>query len=291
MDKYQTMRLPFKLCIVLLITVLLGACSAVRLVYNQADTLLSWMASDYFDFDPTQKQDFNARLGTLLKWHRQEHLPEYAQFLVEVQRRAEKPSSIDDARWLAEGAKARYRMMTRKMASEAAEVLTTLNADNLRALEKAFDKDNDKFTREYKLNGKLEGRRRARLDRNLKRIRDWSGPLTREQEARITALSDALPDGDHLRLQDRKRRQKEFLVLLGNRQSQNKAELTRSLDRFLADWETGRPPELAQGLNEAFDKRVAMYLEADRMLNAEQRAHVAKALQGYIDDVRALIGR
>ena len=268
---------------------LLGACSAVRLVYNQADTVASWMASDYFDFDPTQKQDFNARLNALLKWHRQDQLPEYAKFLAEVKRRAEKPSSVDDARWLADGIKVRYRLMTRKAAPEAAEVLATLNADNLRSLEKAFDKDNDKFTREYKLNSKPDERRRARLERSLKRIRDWTGPLTNEQLARITPMSDALPDSDHLRLQDRKRRQKDFLALLANRQ--NKVELTRGLDRFLADWETGRPPELQQGLNDVFDKRVALYLEVDRMMNAEQRAHVAKALQGYIDDVSALISK
>lgn len=280
---------PFKYFVVVCLALLLGACSAVRVVYNQADTVASWMASDYFDFDPTQKQDFNARLNPLLKWHRQDQLPEYTKFLAEIKRRAEKLSSVDDARWLAEGIKVRYRQLTRKTAPEAAEVLATLNADNLRALEKAFDKDNDKFTRALKLNGKPDERRRARLERNVKRIRDWTGPLTNEQLARVTALSDALPDSDLLRLQDRKRRQKDFLALLANRQ--NKVELTRALERFLADWETGRPPELQQGLNAAFDKRVALYLEVDRMMNAEQRAHMAKALQGYIDDVNALISK
>ena len=35
--------------------VLLSGCSMVRVGYNQADTLLSWMAHDYFDLDATLK--------------------------------------------------------------------------------------------------------------------------------------------------------------------------------------------------------------------------------------------
>ena len=47
------------------ITLLCG-CSTIRIAYNQADTILSWIADDYFDLDAVQRQDLNARLEPLL---------------------------------------------------------------------------------------------------------------------------------------------------------------------------------------------------------------------------------
>ena len=56
--------------------VFLAGCSAMQLTYNQADTLISWRADSYFDFDPTQKHEFHQRLDRLLAWHRREQLPD-----------------------------------------------------------------------------------------------------------------------------------------------------------------------------------------------------------------------
>ena len=154
------------------------------------------------------------------------------------------------------------------------------------ALEKIFDKVNRDFTREYQLNGSPEDRRRARLERTLKRIRDWTGPLTPTQEERIAAMNETIPYTDHLRHQDRQRRQKDFLALLNTRS--NKAEFARALRPWLADWEASRPPELHAALNEANDKRTALYLDIERSLTPQQRAHLQQKLQSYIDDLNAL---
>ena len=277
----------YKHCALLLLAVaLLPGCSAVRVVYNQADTLLSWMAHDYFDFEPLQKQDFNARLDALLVWHRHEQLPEYARFLGEIKQRAERNITRDDALWLLDGMKSRYRTIAVKGLPDAVELLAGLTPDNIKALQKQFDKTNKKFADEHKLDGNAEARRRARLDRTLKRIRDWTGPLTPAQEARISALNDTIPYTDHLRQQDRQRRQKEFLALLNARG--NKAEFARTLRPWLADWESGRPPAMHAALDEGYEKRMALYLEVQHSLTPQQRTQVQQKLQGYIDDLNAL---
>ena len=38
-------------------------------------------------------------------------------------------------------------------------------------------------------------------------------------------------------------------------------------------------------------KRVALYLETERMLTPQQRTHMLQKLQGYIDDIGALTER
>lgn len=268
---------------------LLCGCSTLRIVYNQADHLLAYMAHDYFDLDAQQRQEFHARLDPLLKWHRQEALPDYVRFLSEAKKRGEQPVTRDDAQWLVDGFKARFRNLAAKGAPDAAEMLSSLTAENIQALEKQFAKVNQKFVREHKLNGSRDEQRRARHERTVKRIKDWTGSLTAAQEERIAALNERLPYTDHLRHQDRQRRQKEFLALL--KQRQNKAEFARALAPWLADWERGRPPEVAQALNDAYEKRVALYLEIERMLTPQQRAHVLHKIQDYIDDLNALLAR
>ncbi len=268
---------------------LLSACSAIRIGYNQADTILAWMADDYFDFDAAQKQDFNTRIDRLLKWHRQEQLPDYARFLTQIKQRGQKQVSRDDAAWMVEGAKARFRAIAQHGAPDAAELLATLTPDNIRALEKQFAKTNQKFAREYKLNGTPDDRKRARLERTLKQVREWAGTLTHAQEERITALNDAIPSTDVMRHQDRQRRQQEFLALLKLRH--DKSAFVPQLQAWLTDWEKGRALSFEKAQADAFDKRVALYLEVERMLTPQQREHVLHKLQEYIDDIHALTAK
>ena len=265
---------------------LLSGCSAVRLAYNQADTLLAWMADDYFDLDAAQKQDFDKRLDPLLTWHRHQQLPDYARFLGDVKQRAQREVTRADALWLIEGAKSRYRSSISKGTPAAVEWLATLTPANIKAMEKQFAKVNQKFAHEHKLNGTAEERRRARLERTLKRIREWTGTLTQAQEERITVLNASIPYTDHLRQQDRQRRQKEILALLATRH--HKIEFARALSGWLADWEKNRPPEQHAALNDGYDKRIALYLEVERMLTPQQRAHLQEKLQDYIEDLNAL---
>jgi hypothetical protein len=287
MNEVLVRRAQFALACVAL--ALVAGCSAIRTGYNQADTILAWMADDYFDFDAAQKHDFNARIGRLLKWHRQEQLPDYAAFLTEIKQRGQRPLSRDDAAWMVDGVKARFRVIARHGAQDAAEFLATLTPENIRALEKHFDKINQKFAREYKLNGTPDDRKRARLERTLKQLRDWAGALTHAQEERLTKINDAIPFTDAMRHDDRQRRQKEFLVLLKSRH--NKSAFAPQLQAWLTDWEKGRAPEFDKAQNDAYEKRVALYLEAERMLTPQQREHVLQKLQDYIDDMKALAMR
>jgi hypothetical protein len=282
----MTRRRPTRLLLAATLLLLLQACSAVRVVYNQADSVLAWMADDYFDFDAAQKQDFHARLAPLLAWHRREQLPDYAKLLAEASQRLQRGAAREDAHWLIDGVQGRYRIMAMKAAPDITDLLHGLHPGNLKALERQFDRVNHKFAREHRLNGTPDEQRRERLERTVKRIRDWTGPLTSNQLERIGVLNDAVPNTDALRQQDRQRRQKEFIAML--KQRGNKAEFTRTLTAWLADWEKGRTPETRAALQESYDKRIALYLEVERMLTAEQRAHLQQRLRGYIADIAAL---
>ena len=54
-----------------------------------------------------------------------------------------------------------------------------------------------------------------------------------------------------------------------------KIEFARALNAWFADWESARTPELKSALNESTEKRIALYLEAERMLSAEGKLAVS----------------
>lgn len=273
----------------LICLLLIAGCSALRLGYHQADTLLAWRANDYFDLNPLQKQEFDARIERLLVWHRYEQLPEYADFLSAAIGKTRQGLKYDDINWFVDGFKARYRVIVNRGIVDAAEMLATLAPGQIVALQKKWDKVNLKFADENELDGTIEKRKRARLKKTLARIEDWTGALTWEQEQKIAALLDAIPLIEHLRHADRIRRQQEFLRLLELRT--NPKEFQPKLRTWLIDWERGRAPAYERLSSEVYEKRVRFYLEVERLLTPGQRQLVLRRLQQYADDCIALSER
>jgi len=268
------------------VVALLAGCSMVRIGYNQLDTLAAWTADEYFDLDPAQKNQFQARFARLHDWHRHEQLPDYAQLLTQAQARLERGLTRDDVFWMIEAVKERYRRIVERSAPDAAALLMTLTPEQIDALRQQWAKDNRKFVREYVLDGKPEERRRARVKRTFQQVERWTGRLTDRQEQRIEAMVDRMPEIAQLRYEDRLRRQREFLQLLELRR--NREHFIVELRRWLADWEAGRTPAFAQRYARSVEQRADMVVAIDRMLTPEQRAYVLGRVQNYIDDFRAL---
>lgn len=273
----------------LLIAVFFAGCTALRLGYKQADIILAWRANTYFDLDRDQRRDFSARLDRLLEWHRYEQLPEYAAFLTVAIDKAEHGLKVEDIAWFVDGFRARYRIIVNRGIADAAEVLSTLTPEQIVYLQKQFTKDNRKFADENELDSGVEKRKRARLKKTLSQIEDWAGNLTREQEDKIGALLDPIPLIEHLRHQDRMRRQREFVEILKLRQ--NKLEFATRLHQWLLDWDHGRSPEYEQLAGEVFGQRLQFYVAVDQLLTREQRHHALDRLQKYVDDCKALSKR
>lgn len=265
---------------------LLSGCSAIRLTYRQADTILAWRADDYFDLNSEQKHDFRQRLDRLLNWHRYEQLPEYAVFLSQAIDKARPGLKHDDIVWFVEGFKARYRIVAERGVNDAAEMLATITPEQVAALQKQWDKDNRKFAREHKLRESREERKRARFESTLSKIEDWTGSLTYEQERKVEALLDPIPPINHLRQQDRIRRQKEFLDLLKLRTS--KTELQPRLRAWLLDWETGRSPEYQKTLSDVYERRIQFYIAVDKLLTPGQRQTALHRMQDLVTDLKSL---
>jgi hypothetical protein len=275
--------------LVVFIAVVFTGCTGLRVGYKQADVILAWRANTYFDLDRDQRRDFSARLDRLLAWHRYEQLPEYAKFLTLAIDKAEPGLKADDVNWFVEGFRARYRIVVNRGAADAAEVLSTLNPDQIVNLQKQFAKDNRKFADENELDSGVDKRKRARLKKTLSQIEDWAGNLSGDQETKVAALLESIPLIEHLRHQDRMRRQHEFVEILKIRHS--KPEFASQLQQWLLDWDHGRSAEYQKLSAEVYAQRLQFYVAIDKLLSREQRLHALNRLQSYADDCKSLSKR
>lgn len=259
----------------------------VRVGYNNFDSVAAWMAHDYFDLSGGQRDQFTQRFERLHAWHRRTQLPEYAQFLTDMQSRARRGLRETDMLWLVDGFRQRYARIATRGAADAADLLATLTPEQIQTFRQQVDNDNRKFMREHRINDGETERRKVMQQRTLTQLRDWVGPLDDAQQARAIALLQTLPLVDRLRHEDRLRRQREFFTLLELRGG-DRALFARRMRDWLEHWEAGRGAEQTRLFDESWKKRAEFYAAMDRLLTPAQRNHLVRRLQDYIDDFREL---
>jgi hypothetical protein len=140
------------------------------------------------------------------------------------------------------------------------------------------------------VNGSPDEQQKARAGRELKRIREWVGELTAEQEKKVEALAAGVPLAPRLRYEDRLRRQREFVRLMASRGTDER-QFAERLRHFLANWEEGRSPEYARFSAEWRRRQIEFYVEASRLLNPQQRALLVTRVERYASDFTQLAQR
>ena len=273
----------------LLCAAALAGCSMVRIGYPQLDTIAGWTADEYFDLDVEQRLEFRRRFGRVHEWHRYEQLPDYARFLAETKSRLERGFTREDALWVTEGVRARYRTLAAYSADDAAALLMSITPAQLATLQERWGRLNRRFVREFRLEASEEEQRRGTGRRALSRIREWVGHLDDAQDQQILAWAAELPLVHGLRHQDRMRRQREFLQLMSQRG--DAAQFAERLRRWLVNWEDGRDPRYDRLFSEWTQQQADLYAAVYGILLPHQRTAVAERLQGYINDFTYLARR
>ena len=281
-------RLFLRLAILLLAAAALAGCSGTRLAYNNADTLVRWMADDYFALEGLQEDDFKARLARFHAWHRSRELPRYSLLLASAGDQLADGLTAQELRWAVDAVKARYLRLAAQAAPELAAVLATLTPAQFERLDRKFAETDAAYLKKNIKGGEPEQRKR-RSKRNLDLMRDWFGDLSTEQETQLNRWNDKMPLLYELRLQNRQRRQSEFVAML--RQYRSAAELEPALRLWLTDWEAGADAEYRRRSDLHQEQYMQMLLELDRGITPAQRAHAVTRLHEYAELFKALAGQ
>lgn len=270
------------------LALLAGCAGMTRLAYDNADTLLQSLAQEYFDFDAAQSRDLKARLQRFHEWHRVNELPLYAAFLSSADRRFARGITTDDVTWAFDTMRARYRFLAARAIEEGAPLLATLSPAQVAVLERKLGDNNEKYARNFILPD--EPRRvRAQARRMLQSMRQWTGDVTREQQALIEDFARAHDRQTRLRFEDRVRWQNEALDLL--RQRLPAKELAPRLAKLFTDPDARRSQEFRREDRRWQEDFGRLLVELNGTLSRIQRAHVAQRLESYASDFTALAAR
>lgn len=274
----------FRIAVLVPLLALLGACSAVRLTYDNADWLLARMAQSYVDLDRDQDRALKAELAQLHDWHRREELPRYARLFDEAADRIERGLSRSDVEWALAAVRARSLALAGRAASELAPLLLTLNDRQLAELERRFARDNRKFYAS-KLPKDPEEAIQARAEWLADQLSAWTGNLTLAQRRRIEQLVRAFPEVPAIRLDNREKRQADLLRLLRQRDE----PVARSrLVAFLSDPEASRTERYHASMVAWESQFADLLVDLDRSLLPSQRAAAVERLRSYATEFRAL---
>jgi hypothetical protein len=275
----------FGFALALLALAALAGCSGARLAYNSADSVLRWMADDYFELDAAQEEAVKARLASFHAWHRSEELPRYGALFARAGDELAAGLAAPKLQWAWDSVQERYRRMMAHAAPDLAEMLVTLTPAQLAHLKSRFAESNAKYAKKY-LDGGEAAQRRRRDQRNLELMREWFGDLSDAQEEQLQSAGAGLPLLYALRLENRQRRQREFLSLL--RTYRSAAELEPRLRQWLTDWEAGASPAYLRVSALHRDRYIQMLLALDRGLAPTQRTHAVERLRDYAETFAVL---
>lgn len=264
---------------------LAGCGSAMRVAYNNGDVALRFMAHEYFDLHGEQSDQLKAQLVRFHAWHRREELPQYAAIFASAAERLNRGVKREDVVWAIAAVRERYRVTVEQGAEEFAPVAATFRPDNLEALERKLADNNEKFAKEF-LTGDAAKQQRARAKRLAGWFEDWLGSLTPEQEALILRFAEAQPQLNQVRLDDRRRRQQEFVVLL--REYRKSPDLAARMREYLVHWERDRGAEHRRMAREWEDRLATLIVDVDRTLTPKQRTHAVRRFEFFAEEARIL---
>jgi hypothetical protein len=265
--------------LILVSLAVMGACSATRLAYDNADFLLLRWADRYIE--PTEIQDeiLEAGLDRLLEKHRRDLLPDYILFLRGSAVVFGNGLTRPEVQCLVVSFEELYARTVELAIPLAAAISSDLNQEQVQQLARRLKKDDARFARNW-----LQQERHQRLEKRAKRfvekIEEWTGELYARQSELVTQSTLAFPDTAPGWYAYRLAMQAVFLRLV------NAAVSAEAIEHQLRDWWIGQSrldPELSAEIDAAVNGFIDMMVSLDATLTTEQRERVTSRLRSFAD--------
>jgi len=270
--------------IFLLLLFLLAGCNTTKLFYDYGDIIASWQLDSYFELTNAQEEWVEERMRLHLEWHRDEELPRYKRFLIDIQNRAKDGLTMSE---LDEGFSRYEAKMGRtfeRLIPDTALFLTKINPEQINNLEREMAEENEEMMEKLKYS---EERLQKRQEEFWEQMEDWFGVFTKDQQSQIKLLQTEwyAESADPLteRMERRRKLQPQFLALL--RSSPDNIQLENWLHQWIESWQSETNPA-RKVRNQRNKKRI---LQFDAILTPLQRQHAVRELDDWIETLETTI--
>ncbi|HZH06900.1 MAG TPA: DUF6279 family lipoprotein [Lautropia sp.] len=292
-------------------SLLAGACSAVKLGYENLPLVVGWQADRYLSLDDDQEALVSRHAKLLQRWHRRSLLPVYADFLRQVEEELGNPVTAGQVAGWRQRVVSAWLPLAEQAAPAVAEVAVTLRPEQLAHLQKALVRANAKSDAEYRPPDPAK-REQARYARLVERAESLLGDTTSAQKELMRNSAAAMARSEDAWWRARLARQKAVVDLLTELAAEKPpaAEATRRARVVLAglfshhDSKSASSAVPASGAPESTDHR-ALRLTVERASEAgddltagllalatpEQRRNAVKRLHSYRQDFHLLAAR
>ena len=277
-----------RLAAITALAVTVAGCAAMKIGYNNADTLALLQLDNYVDLTADQEVTAKERINALMAWHRATQLRDYAAFIDKIRTKVAGPVTVADVIDFNQQLNARMMTAADKAAPDIAHLALTLEPQQIDRAAKKIASDATKARREFVRAEKDSGAERVK--KYGERAESWFGKLTDEQKDVIRKSFANRPTDATWWIDERERRQREFIVLLRKIQADRPSEEVAA--RWLRTYFTqlNVAPEAERRARTEAYRRGSAELVAQLINTAtpEQRSMLDKKLNDYAQDFRSL---
>ena len=272
--------------IAVLALLLLPACSAIKLGYQQLPTLSYWWLDSTVSLSGNQTPAAKEAIDKLYQWHRHEELPGYAALLQRTAELSAGPVQPEQLCRVIDEVQTRLDTLMRQAVAQATPVAMALGPRQLSHLARQWERQNEEWEKEW-LQGDTEARMERRLDKALSRYNSFYGELNTAQINLIKAQLAQSPWTAEWGRRDRQRRQQDLMSTLQRitqsnlTQPQAEAQLWGVWQRWL------QPPDAGQrAVVQSLSQRACENLaQLHNTATPEQRLRAARRLRAYERDL------
>lgn len=276
----------------------LGACSAIKLGYNNSATFAHTYLTSKVDFDSDQSALMKTSLRGLVEWHRNNELPLLAEELQKARMvLAPKGENIQPVNASQVNAlNQAIRTSLRRTADEAAPVIAKnmlgLWPNQVADIQEALDKSNREY-REKRMASNAAERTEKSVERMAERFERWLGDLNPKQMERIEQWAKSAANNPEQNYEKRLKRQQVFMQLV--RQSANRqidqATLTREVSQLLNDWQTPGTSSERKDFELRQQAVIELVVDVLNAANMQQRKNAAERAASWAEDFQILASK
>lgn len=274
-----------------LLALALAGCGVVRLAYNQAPNLASVGIDKYVDLDDEQTLFTRDAISAWFRWHRSTQLPVYAGMLTRMQVQVmDNTTGAALCRWEPE-LRLRAEAALAQAVVPATELVVTLRPQQLRSIEKRYERSNKEFRDDF-LQPDLDDRREERQERIAQRLETLYGRLNDAQQERLSKALAASPYDAEVWQQERLARQHDTLqtlrTLTGDGLALPPSAAQAEVKAMMGSWLRSPRPAYVAYQRKVVEDNCAWLAELHNSTTPEQRRHARDKLRGWEADARVL---
>ena len=269
---------------------MLHACSAIKLGYNNVQSVGYWWLNGYFDFNDEQAARLKAEMNQFHQWHRSSELPEYAELLQRAQGLvANGDVTAPQACALVTEARKQVDDITARAEAALVDIAMTFTPAQIEHLEAKYAKNNAEYRKDW-LRLSPQEVRKKRYEKTLERTEMIYGKLDEPQRAVIRQQVESSSFDPQLSNTERLRRQQDTLQTLRTitTAGTTREQATQAMHGLLERYKVPPQPQYRAYVQKQWDEGCQGFALAHNAATPAQRETAVKRLKGYERDFMEL---